>query len=58
MNADERYVAHEPLMNFMAPVPTTDWSEEMTRELFKTLFGGAKEPVFIEARQDDGFRIM
>ena len=34
-----RYEAHAKLVNFLVPVPTATWHEEMTTELFNNLFG-------------------
>ncbi|XP_050074455.1 protein Aatf [Anopheles maculipalpis] len=34
-----RYVVHNKLVNFMAPVPDYDWTDEAKDELFSSLFG-------------------
>uniref|UniRef100_A0A2M4AJH3 Putative apoptosis antagonizing transcription factor/protein transport protein n=1 Tax=Anopheles triannulatus TaxID=58253 RepID=A0A2M4AJH3_9DIPT len=34
-----RYVVHKKLVNFMAPVPDYDWTDEAKDELFGSLFG-------------------
>ncbi|XP_035914072.1 protein Aatf [Anopheles stephensi] len=34
-----RYVVHNKLVNFMAPVPDYDWTDEAKDELFGSLFG-------------------
>lgn len=36
-----RYVVHNKLVNFMAPVPNDSWTEEMRTELFNSLFDKA-----------------
>uniref|UniRef100_A0A2M4BKE4 Putative apoptosis antagonizing transcription factor/protein transport protein n=1 Tax=Anopheles marajoara TaxID=58244 RepID=A0A2M4BKE4_9DIPT len=34
-----RYVVHKKLVNFMAPIPDYDWTDEAKDELFGSLFG-------------------
>jgi len=34
-----RYHVHEKIQNFMVPIEMGTWHEEMTNELFKSLFG-------------------
>lgn len=51
-----RYVVMEKIQNFMAPEPRGDWHEEMSLELFASLFG--KEAKANKVDILDGFKLF
>jgi protein AATF/BFR2 len=53
-----RYDTHEKLENFMAPVPLGDWHDEMSEELFGSLFGMSLNASKADVATSDGFEIF
>jgi protein AATF/BFR2 len=55
-----RYDPHEKLENFMAPVPVSNWHDEMSEELFGSLFGFSMNASTIvpDVGASDGFEIF
>ena len=53
-----RFDAHEKLENFMAPIPLGDWHDEMSEELFGSLFGSSLSKLSSDSAAVDGFEIF
>ena len=57
-----RFDTHEKLENFMAPIPLGDWHDEMSEELFGSLFGSSLSKSApaeqFESATADGFEIF
>ena len=50
-NVSFRYHVHEKIQNFMVPVPTGSWHEEMIDELYASLLGRKQRDLITEEEE-------